>query len=109
MIGTRFYKSGYDRDEYRECAEWCNQTQEGHIEDMGDCYEVVPNPEPTEIELAWKEIEELKGLLRESDYKCLKFTDGALTEDEYAPIRVQRQEWRDRINELEEIISQSTE
>lgn len=29
----------------------------------------------------------LKSELAETDYLCLKYTDGALSEDEYAPIR----------------------
>ena len=36
-----------------------------------------------------------------TDYKAIKFSDGALSEEEYAPIRKQRQEWRDEINKLE--------
>lgn len=49
-----------------------------------------------------RRILELKRLLRESDYKALKYADGALTEEEYSPARIQRQAWRDEINELEE-------
>lgn len=52
----------------------------------------------TEKEL---KIYELKKNLAESDYKLLKFIDGSLTESEYAPIRKQRQKWRDEINEIE--------
>ena len=52
----------------------------------------------TENEL---KIYELKKNLAESDYKLLKFIDGSLTESEYAPIREQRQAWRDEINALE--------
>ena len=44
---------------------------------------------------------ELKRLLFDSDYKALKFSGGVMTEEEYAPIRAQRQAWRDEINELE--------
>lgn len=47
------------------------------------------------------EIKMIKSYLAATDYKALKFSDGALTEEEYAPIRAQRQAWRDRINELE--------
>ena len=46
-------------------------------------------------------IVELKRLLAASDYKALKYSDGALTAEEYEPIRVQRQAWRDEINNLE--------
>lgn len=47
------------------------------------------------------EIEEIKEKLADTDYKCLKFVDGALSEDEYAPIRLYRQSLRDEINALE--------
>lgn len=43
----------------------------------------------------------LKAELADTDYLCLKFTDGALSEDEYAPIRRQRTVWRAEINALQ--------
>ena len=48
------------------------------------------------------EIEQLKAQLAATDYKCLKYADGALTEEEYAPIKADRATWRARINELEQ-------
>lgn len=53
MIGTRFIKgaSGALNEEaltlYAEAARWCNETQQGRIEDKGGYYEVVAIPEPT--------------------------------------------------------------
>ena len=55
----------------------------------------------TEIIKKQNRIVELKDLLAQSDYLCLKFMDGALSEEEYAPIRIQRQAYRDEINSLE--------
>lgn len=46
-------------------------------------------------------ISTLKSKLAETDYKCLKFADGALSEDEYAPTRVERIELRAAINNIE--------
>ena len=46
-------------------------------------------------------ISELKAQLAETDYKALKFFEGWLSEDEYAPVRAERQAIRDKINELE--------
>lgn len=61
--------------------------------------------QPTEEEVAEQlrlaEIDGLKALLMESDYKALKYAEGWLTEEEYAPIKAERQRWRERINELE--------
>lgn len=46
-------------------------------------------------------IEHLKIQLAKTDYQAIKFAEGLLTEYEYAPIKQQRQEWRDEINRLE--------
>lgn len=51
------------------------------------------------------EIEKLKEFLNNTDYKALKFIDGALSEEEYAPIREERQKARDKINELEKYLN----
>ena len=53
-------------------------------------------------------VAELQENLNDTDYKALKFSDGALTEEEYAPIRKERQAWRDEINEIEKIFSEPT-
>lgn len=47
-------------------------------------------------------INNYKMLLNNSDYKCLKYMEGVMSEDEYAPVREERQQWRNSINELEE-------
>lgn len=47
-------------------------------------------------------ITELKTLLRESDYKQAKWLDGDLSDEDYAPIKKARHEWRAEINRLEE-------
>lgn len=60
----------------------------------------VPTPEEIrEQKLA--EIGDLKQQLASSDYKAIKFAEGWLTSEEYAPIKAMRQELRNRINELE--------
>lgn len=41
MIGTKFIKGQFEDSDYAEAARWCNETQEGLIEDKGDYYEVV--------------------------------------------------------------------
>lgn len=56
----------------------------------------------------YAQIAELKAQLAETDYKALKYSDGSLTEEEYAPIREQRQIWRDAINEIERTFSEPT-
>lgn len=46
--------------------------------------------------------------LARTDYKLYKYMDGSLSEEDYAPIKAQRQAWRDRINELEALITNPT-
>lgn len=70
-----------------------------------DEYEQVEVYVPyTDKELAQKLIFELKQKLADTDYQAIKFAEGVLSEAEYAPIKTQRQEWRDRINALESIV-----
>ena len=49
-------------------------------------------------------ISELKSLLSATDYKAIKYAEGLLSEEEYSPIKSQRQAYRDEINELERAI-----
>lgn len=49
-------------------------------------------------------ISELKAELAATDYKCLKFVDGALGEEEYAPVREYRQTLRDKINAVQMLV-----
>lgn len=57
--------------------------------------------EELERKNAIKRIAELKKLLAESDYKAIKYAEGQILEEDYAPIKAQRQAWREEINELE--------
>lgn len=67
-------------------------------------HKAVPH-QPTEAEVAEMErvaeIERLKEQLAATDYKAIKHAEGWLTDEEYAPTKAQRQQWRERINELE--------
>lgn len=63
----------------------------------------------TENELIYRnaeqEITELKQFLFATDYQAIKYAEGVLSEEDYAAMKQQRQEWRQRINELELIIN----
>jgi hypothetical protein len=52
------------------------------------------------------EILKLKFKLRDTDYQAIKYAEGLLTEEEYAPIKANRQAWRDEINALEKELSE---
>ena len=60
--------------------------------------EEVKADEATEIN---RQIRELKQKLFDTDYKAIKYAEGLLTDEEYAEVKAQREEWRKRINELE--------
>ena len=49
-----------------------------------------------------EEIEQCKAQLSATDYQAIKHSEGLISEDDYAPIKAQRQALRDRINALEE-------
>ena len=53
-------------------------------------------------------INELRNLLANTDYKAIKYAEGQFSEEEYAPIKAQRQAWREEINQLEEQINNSS-
>lgn len=65
--------------------------------------EVREVPEPT-IDIkaeAVESIERLKAQLTATDYKAIKYAEGLISEEDYTPIKAERQALRDRINELE--------
>ena len=47
------------------------------------------------------EISQKKGELYKSDYKAIKYAEGWISEEEYAPVKAERQAIRDEINALE--------
>ena len=79
-----------------------NPTEE-MLADAG--WTLVEPTQPSEEELAEQarlaEIERLKQQLAETDYKAIKYAEGWISAEDYAPIKAERQALRDRINELE--------
>ena len=57
-------------------------------------------PPPPELVIA-----DLQNRLAETDYQAIKFAEGWINEEEYAPIKAKRQAWRDEINKLEKEMS----
>lgn len=57
-----------------------------------------------QIEIYQREIKEWKEYLNSTDYKAIKYAEGALTAEEYEPDRQARADARAEINRLEEII-----
>ena len=46
---------------------------------------------------------ELKTLLKDTDYKALKYAEGVISAIDYLPIQRERQSWRYEINDLENL------
>ena len=65
--------------------------------------EIVNKGLGTKEEVIAYNIETYKAQLASTDYQCLKYVEGELTEDEYAPIRELRKQLRKQINELERV------
>lgn len=93
MIGTKFSKPLSEETEtaYSEAAAWCNESQEGFIEDKGDWYEVVAIPEPTPEELAEQELQQKKAERAEAVSRITVEVDGMVFDgDEKAQERMSR-------------------
>ena len=63
-----------------------------------------------------KTAEEIQGeingyqiMLRDTDYVSHKHADGALTDEEYAEIKAQRESWREAIRELRAELENATD
>lgn len=53
-----------------------------------------------EKELKLPRIAELKELLANTDYQAIKFAEGQISAEDYEPMKLQRQAWRDEITSL---------
>ena len=93
------YKSGWDLNNYIAIED----TQQSDIN--GWTYRKELCPMKTEEDLLKDqyrlEITQLKKQLSDTDYKAIKYAEGQISESEYAPVRAERQGYRDRINYLE--------
>lgn len=50
----------------------------------------------------------LKHQLQKTDYKAIKYSEGWLTDEEYAETKAERQHIRDEINRLEQELNEVT-
>lgn len=46
-------------------------------------------------------IQDVRAKLKKTDYKAIKYAEGELSAEEYAPILAERKAWRDEINALQ--------
>lgn len=90
----------------------CVETMLDHDPTIVEIAEITANAEAYFNELkrkakkrdTQKEIKELKQKLADTDYEAIKYAEGWIDSEDYAPIKAERQECRDRINELELLI-----
>ncbi len=81
------------REQYLDHYEYIN----------GEVVAVLLPQEEIDKQNALIEISELRCQLQATDYVVIKIAEGVATTEEYAEVIAQRQEWRTRINELEEL------
>lgn len=58
-------------------------------------------PDNEQLMEVQSEIRAYENLLNQTDYKALKHADGVISDADYKEIAARRQEWRDKINELQ--------
>ena len=52
-------------------------------------------------------IDECKQNLKRTDYQAIKHSEGLISEEEYKPIKEQREEWRRQINDYEALLPEA--
>ena len=57
-------------------------------------------------ELCW-EISQCKENLKATDYKAIKHSEGLISDEDYLPIKTQREEWRSLINQYEALLPEA--
>lgn len=72
-----------------------------YVRDFGNGgYKVRPPNVPTDDEIREQRVRELKKALAATDYKCMKYVDGELSEEEYSEVRAYRAGLRNEIRGL---------
>lgn len=92
------------KENYTQGAIWCNDN--GCLINPSTLI-IEAYPESSAQEKATAEIAELKNQLTATDYTVIKLAEGVTDIAEYQNILNQRQQWRQRINELEAVIEES--
>ena len=98
------YKSGWDIEHNFISIE---DTQQSDINGWTYRKEVCPMKTDEDLlkDQCRIEIQQLKKALSDTDYKAIKYAEGQISENEYASVRAERQGYRDRINELEMLLT----
>lgn len=91
----------YTRDEVNAFFEQCGHNKV--LKSVDGIPTIVDLHTETELAIITKtnRIAELKAKLNATDYQAIKYAEGVMAYDEFAPVRAERQLWRDEINTLE--------
>ena len=104
-IGDIFYND----EEYTKRAEYCNKNNlrivEIEADENGRRFQIQV-PKTTDKELNQIEMQKLKQQLADMDYKTSKYADGEYTQEEWTEIVVERKAIRERVRELERLLSE---
>lgn len=87
MIGTKFYKGNFNREEYAKCAKWCNENN-ATIVDRGDYYEVVEISKPSLEELKQNKISSLKEVRDTKEVEPIEYNGSLFDYDSKARERI---------------------
>lgn len=101
-------KYNYINDNGQPAPNWL-QTKRGLVNNpteeelLSAGYHKVTQPTEEEIRLQdlSNEKDNLIQMLKDTDYKAIKHSEGWLSDNEYVGIKLERQKWRDRINQIE--------
>ena len=117
--GNLLYLDWPGRETTEECADFQLDPESQEVEwkdyqpvmiDGDPLYEwrpIVPTDAEVLSEAKRAKLAEIKSLISATDYKCLKFVDGALTAEEYAETKAYRESLRDAYNAVEAAASVS--
>ena len=95
---------------YEELVAQKKMWQDGKLVDNPDYEEVAKERERREAkQLAVDEENRLKKQLAETDYLAIKHFEGWISDEDYGPIKAMRQACRDRINELQNSLEESSD
>lgn len=103
-LGTKCYKNNFDSKLYSKMADFCNSSNNKYtIDEKSEYYEIVEyvKPQLSYKEQLEREMEILKHELSKSDYEAIKYSEGWFTDEEYAPIKAERESLREKIRTLE--------
>ena len=73
---------------------------------MKTIFEPIENKQNSPTYPYTQKINELKGKLSATDYKAIKYAEGLISEEDYAPIKAERESYRVQIRENEAIIAE---